>query len=408
MKRYLSLFLLLAMVLALLSGCGKDPKPTTPETTPPATTPPPTATTSPSGTTEDPTTPTETVSIQWPVNEAGSSLIEYDPDREIFFLLGNADYTVYKSLTAVPGYMFEIFSKNPIDPSTIQASIPLSGEYTVRVSETKLYREENFQNSNAGLSLDVYRGYRKAAGESDFLQGSTAAYDALKPEELPVFYAYRVHIMAPAIQEGSFETVRVQIGETVYEYDIGQVRFETLGTLDELAQVYDRNLNHGASGYRLDVALYNDGLHRADQFYKFTADRDMTLTSLRFMNPNIKLLDVILHIKDTSGMTMEYIWDQSQPVFLMKGDEVQIDVIMYDPAMKQLDYQTKVWGALTYSYSGGTLIKLSEYHTWRSHSVNHYELCAIIFDGIDMEPYYREDLEKPDQAWRENYKEYLN
>ncbi len=399
MKRYLSLFLLLAMVLALLSGCGKDPKPTVPDpsSTPDFSDPATTKETASS------TIPGDTVSVQWPVNEAGSSLIEYDPGREIFFLLGNADYTIYRSLSATSSYMFHILSLKPLDTSAIQASIPISAPYTVRISETKLYRKDDFNQTVIewyGFDKSLYDTYKK-------LDASLPAYESLKGEDLPRFYVYKVHFYVDSADmiEESFSTVKVQIGEDVYEHDIGNVRFEILGTLDELAAVYDKKLYHGSSGYTTDMQPYNGGLYRKGPFFKFTADQDMTLTSLRLMNPHIELVDVIMTVTDTTGMTMEYTWDQSQPVYLFQGDQVVISAILHDPNMEQLGYQTKVWGALDYEFDGGKLTKLSECHLYYGNSINLYTLCAMVFHGIDMEPYYTH-IHATD-AWRENYKEYL-
>lgn len=405
------LLTVLALMLVCLCGCVRSED--AGETTVPTETDPSTVFTTP----EDP----------------GSSLIEYDPDREVYFTFHNCDYTIYLDDSWVPYLQFYIISKEPVDLGTLKLSIPISARYTIA------YKEEVDLNIGIADSTDpAVRSWRQEAfpyylylcykgidfkeigelRENDpeaysekvaQLSSYANEFNGLTPEDLPQFHVYAINVQfdSETATDESFSELDIRIGDQVYHEEIGTVRLKK--TIPFYIQ-YDwelvaENVDDGICGYGIEPTPYFDGLHKITAFYNFTVDYTKKVTSLSFLNKRIQFVDAIVHVTSADGTYMEYNWSGEDPLYFYPGDDVFMDVIVRIPDSDQLDQTLKVWGVLEYECEYGTYHKLSEAHVRRS--INFYELYAMVFDGLDLEDYYRYYYypENYDEQWRNDYQE---
>ncbi len=361
MKRYLSLFLLLAMVLALLSGCGKDPKPTTPETTPPATTPPPTATqTQPGG------------------------LTDYDPDREIFILCDNSYYTIYAGLSAAPDYSFHILSKRELDTRTVRVDIPIAAGYTVAVKEVPLSGEGYFAYR---VDVDVPK--------------------ALARQE--AFTEMTVEIEGTAYHE--------QVGEVRFETEFADMEYFD-GNIQPWGCDQDPGLYNDGLYYAAGVFTFTAGdsgaaiselrvLNPETELVELIAHRwtaDNLVYGVNAWDQKNRL------IVPGALQYANHIQNPDHPI--VHGDTITFDLILKDPSAELLNYQTKLWVQVDYAvhyadakrdgqYTEGERFALIECHILRCSEKDLYNVCRIVFEGKDLEKEYLR-AHAQDQ-WREKF-----
>lgn len=363
----------------------------------------------------------------------GSSLIEYDPDRQIYFSFHNSEYTIYMDDTWVPYFQFYILSKEPIDLNSVKVSIPIRTRYNIESKEeidlnagistmTDLTRQEPEQNVFPYYLYLCYRGvdfgelarlkeedpldYESYKAEID---SYARDFYSLTPDELPQFHVYTINVQLDLQSEisESFSEVDIRVGDQVYHEEIGTVQLRKTIPLN-ITYDWDlngENIDDGVCGYATEPTLYNDGIHKIENFYLIDVDQDKTLTNLRFLNPDIEFVDAVLRVNVGDGTYMEYSWNGEDPLNLYTGDLIAMDVIVRISGSDAIDQTVKAWGVLEYECESGTYHKLSESHMRRA--VNFYELYAIVFDGLDVEDYYR-CLYYPasvQESWRADYQE---
>jgi hypothetical protein len=100
------------------------------------------------------------------------------------------------------------------------------------------------------------------------------------------------------------------------------------------------------------------------------------------------------------GFSYSGLWDMSEPFELMPGDRVMIHIAYRDKTLHSLSYATKVWGYLIYEWDEGTSCKLSECDVRTAAASNFYEMYALIFEGLDLESYYRDYYYPKYESWR--------
>ena len=443
MKKILLYMFSCLLILSILASCTED-RPTKPQNDP----------------TVCQTKPTETIpelelpeKVPMPVvdREKTGALIEYDPNRELYIMTGYNDCVFYLQLSSDSCYGFYIFSKNPLDVSSISVDIPVVHPYVVSVKEIEMKGVASPDDNSSNYEINqfpyelyqCYQGkdfhkmaelrweleYRRLFNSSrkwwldeklitqeqadaihaQFSVANTAfesyrdaeleAYYSLKKENLPQFYVYYVTAYFQVfdidhIPDETFTELTVTIGDQIYQQQVGQITLKSgnLAVFDQRDWVNDGyNADDGIIGYGDYPLPYNDGTNTINTyFYIEKVDRYKTLTRLVLDNPNQKLEAVWIQLKTQDGTISTYKWDMTEPFELYPGDEAVIYITYHDAYMDDhyLCYRTKVYGYLEYETDGKTWYKIAECSV--DNTMNLYLLYAIIFDGLDVESYYWE------------------
>ena len=217
--------LIILLALLLLCGCTAAPSETTGVI----------ASTAPSF------EPLTRLSPMTPPEERGSSLIDYDPDREVFFLFHHSNYSIYMDDSWVPYFDIFILSKKPIDLKTVKVVLPIQSHYSIgwkreiELGGISPYTDLNVvdldeQNQFPLRVFLTYKGFdfeklarlkeTDQAAYGDMLGELTALtreFNALPKSALPEFYAYHLQIQFgyENIYWESFSEVDIKIGDKV-------------------------------------------------------------------------------------------------------------------------------------------------------------------------------------------------
>ena len=191
----------------------------------------------------------------------------------------------------------------------------------------------------------------------------------------------------------------ITIDGQLYQPDIGSIRLHS-----EENHPFDFKVKNRTYGLIQLNCLYNDGLFRYSLFEEIIAEEDTTIKGLQFLGDNWEVLNLVVH-GTVGGMNVNFTWDGKTPIELFAGDKVTFDGVLYNPNLTGLFYQTLLQSVLIIEQNGET-----EGHNYRQLVVlipDNYELYAVIFDGIDMEPYYRGYYYEKNELWRKSYLEQL-
>lgn len=376
MRRMLSLIVALLLVVTVFAGC--QTKPITTTTTAPQETKP----------------------------EKGSSLVEYDPDRRIYFLCNNRYCNFYDDVTLVNRVSGYILSKDELKLDSISVSVPTTHPYTIDVYEENVERgTEYILNKPNAMKFYIY----EAAQGIDFydqdseqyanaVQEALAQFKELKADDLPMFYYYSYSIMfdnTVPYPDEEITYVDITIEGQIYRQDIGCVRLISKENFPLDYEISKRN-----SVLNVMNTFYNEGIFQFNILQKITADEDTTVRELTFLGDDWTVLS--LRVQGTvGGMKSNFEWDGKTPFDLYKGDAVSISGVLYNPHLDGLNYQLLLQAVL------GTEVNSKMYgYSFEQRMTflpNPYELYAIIFDGVDMEPYYRGYYYKYNELWRKAY-----
>ena len=432
MRRSICVLLSVFLLLSLFSGCinGSEKNPTS------------TVGSSLSETTQpgqsNSIAPTPPANPQNPIDA-------YEPNRDIYIMCGQHNYTIYGNYAVVPGFYFYIYSKTPLDTEQVDLSLPIQSPYTVKIREQKLEGIKKDQSATdiypGSYTLtqfpyylyQIYRGkdFAEMARQMDAYRTATEdlkngkithnEYQQIqkeyesnrdaemedyrqlsKQEMLPEFYVYLLGAMIDTMNmvEESFTTADVIIGDEVYHLDTGEMHLRKdldfpaeLDWFKGASVACDGILGNGNAPYP-----FSNELHRVSMYFSFTAKESMTITDLILDNSNQELVNVWVHITTDDGFYSEIEWDMKEPIEIYEGDRVWIDIAYREKNMDRIAYTTKVWGFLIYDYEGGTACKLSECQV--DPSWNYYEVYAMVFDGLDLESYYTDYYYPMFETWR--------
>lgn len=397
MKKWYAL-ILTVLIACMLSACSEG---TADPTDAGSSSPAPVESTDAGASIFAPTAPAE------PCND----LIEYDPDRELYFTCHNYDYDIYWDSDSTPHISFFILSKEPLDIYTLEIQIDINSKYEILFAD---YEGDVALSGSNPFPDYLYQRYMGVdwTEEIDYssyvlFEGTKnettvkAAYNTLTPEDLPQFYSYIIEVHFSEVQEEAFSEILVCLEGKYYRINFGEIRLHPELPVKYTHASFGLNQMLGFGGYYF-VNLYTDGLGYMQNLFNFTAQEDLDLLELEWLSPGIEVLDYELSISSPgSDASMNLYWDGKTPIFVSKGSTVNINVYYKDPRQDEnLDYIGKIWAILNIEqngerYSGYASVMLRR-------ALNRAELYAIVFDGLDMEPYYRNRVNKI-ETWRENY-----
>lgn len=411
MKNY-RVILTLLLALLVLVGCEKTQQETS----------------QPSETTVEPSASVqETLSYEelyiTPPEKPGNGLVEYDPDRRVYITAGDTAVTIFSS--EEQGWYHNVFliimSKEPLpleeivyDPSRtglssldnlrIQVPVPCTTEI-LECRQFQIIRETEWSYGEANtvtMPFYLYQAYRGV----DFTdEGSSSAvqtdFTRLQPEHLPEFYAYNVvvNLHGEAVTERTeLEYVDVELNGETHRVFLGEV---ILYPPED--KIYDLDLDYldaiPLSGAGSFGQMYSDG-YGTSLILDMTADRDLVIERVELCTPGTEVLDWVV---SKSG-SPTFSWDGSSPIELFKGDFIRIEVYFRTTALSG-DWVSK-WHlkAEFFCTSGDEECRIHT-ETRNTTGINMYEMYAIVFDGVDMEPYYRDYYYDHYDLWIKNYKE---
>lgn len=436
----------LSMLLGLFAGCQTEPAGTQP-TGGMATT----GTAEPTGTTVPQVT--EPVDIRpLPPKDPGNSLIDYDPDRQIYIASENVYMDYYAGISGFCFFQFDIFSRQPLDPEEISVTFPVDFPITVKDYTVTVYdgtaeerKPQIVLNSGSGkssknLPYHVYLAYRgesfeegEAVSAADLISGRyevedsrgnivSAAYvlsglyelkegeeieqryrdfASLTGDDLPQFYVYSIDIVLYDIadlQEAVvLDKLEITIGDEVYEAKLGCVRRLPREAFPTEARVISE-----PGFYSNTIQLYNDGVFWLEALSIEEVQEDITITGFRIAEEATRILDIKV-VMNSGGQYMEMTWDGVSPIYLYKGDSISISAIVKNEhAGKLLNYLVN---HTIVEYTDSNNEQLCAVCTQVcSMDRNDCEDYAIIFDGLDLEPYYRNYFYKNFFQWVDEYR----
>lgn len=385
MKKMICYFLVCTAILALIAGCVSAPTDTTQSATNDSAT----------------TVPQETKP------EKGSSLVEYDPDRSIYFLCENRYHVYYEGVFGSSNFNFEIISKERLNLDAITISLPSANVYTVEVFEDKIPRSTEFMSKESNtMPLRVYEACYGVDysdyGSDTFDQQAAAAKEAfqnLTTDDIPMVYCYPVLVYfdfnVPLVDE-EITYLDITINGTHYQPTLGCFRI-----ISEKNSPYKLDMGLGFGGGRVwQDWLYNDGLYKFSFGGDMEIKEDMTITGMELLGDQWEVLSLNIWGK-IGGMNVNFTWDGKSPIDLYEGDNISVDGVFYNPHLDGISYDILLLAVINAQVNNEAKYFLSKHRIISQ--TNPYELYAIIFDGVDMEPYYRGYYYKYNELWRKAY-----
>lgn len=129
----------------------------------------------------------------------------------------------------------------------------------------------------------------------------------------------------------------------------------------------------------------------------------MTLTKCYVLDDAVEVRDLILTVTSEDN-SVSFAWDGTSPYDLFPGDQVQIDLVFYSQWTAELNYGLDVVPILEFESESETAYIWSECNLTPVFITNLYELYAIVFDGVDMESYYKDYYYPVEDSFLEEYK----
>lgn len=414
MKKMLCYFLLCAVAIVLMVGCILQP----PEMTQPSdptsvedtqgTTPTNTVPTEPEGPATWATLPYEQLYLSHPGNP-GSSLCEYDPERRMYIIENHMSLDIYTNMKGAQ-LRFTVISKDPIDMETISVTVPVSYETELMVFQRELKRQTEWATgvySDEAFPYYLYQAYRGIDFTDEKQQDSVLEdFKRLQPEHLPEFYGYTLVVMFPNNDKieapGTIEYADITIEGETYRVDPGNVRLHT----EEEDPVIDYmallpNDRAGTGEYQ---KLYSDGMLRQTHILTYRAEKETVLSRVYMVNEGFEILGIEVnkvYLEDGEPKHIKFVWDGNSPLLLNPGDSIQLKPIIYSEELDCMQSFCRFWYIFDFYIEDVYYQNMAVFH--QLVGMNWYELYAIVFDGLDMEPYYRDYYYTHNELWRKDY-----
>lgn len=382
----------------------------------------------------------------------GNALVSYDPARELYFFgCENVHATIYLENSWDTSLNFLVISKRQLDKDSIQVSSPIVNAYTYSIADLGQmmpFRETFYTALDEGQQLGevssehwlpyyVYQGYvgvdfaklgelwqiylnegqkRSEAGYYYASDAETAAYNefvtlrdaalsaykAIQSDQTREFYVYQVSVTFQ--RENAVDEVLTELAVTIDGTQYTPFTGEIHLVPSEYPACYAEQTSMSSFPVLQTPAtgLYGDGIGRLIT-HMFTAEDDLTLMECIIREKRFSVLDLIVTISSNTGNSASFYWDGASPVDVRAGDSVTVEVIFHNSDMDNFSYYQKVYPELVYSVGEQSYSETTEMSCSSIFVMNFHELYAIIFDGVDMESYYRNYYYPIFEDWRTGY-----
>lgn len=374
----------------------------------------------------------------------GNSLIEYDPDREIYIHCSNVQTTGYMGQS---GYWLPltIYSKEHLIPEDIRVEMDAQNDYRINyisenvagrdtqynqfgdifTSDSSYYPYHLFQVRQGtdftlaghlwGLYLnppefgtEEYEAMQVLIGEKtpwqaheELMQEHWESYLAMTPENIPEFYVYNLNLEFNGSIEESIQEMTFYVNDVPYKVSIGNLHLVPEG----IPQTYPLSDAVYMDCAVLDVPsvnYYGNGMASFTAF-TFTATDAMKLKELKFPNGDATLVSASLFIT-SGGMTVESSWDGKSEVLLYPGDMVDMHIVVQSPHLHGIHYHIDLLYELFMTVEEEPYC-LSHQVSISSFYANYHEIYAMVFEGLDMESYYRDYYYAKSEMWRSEHED---
>ncbi len=386
--------------------------------------------------------------------DPGNALVSYDPAREIYFFgCENVHARIYLENARDCALNFLVISKRQLNKDSIQVSAPVENAYTYIVADLVADSEIPFRetfytaldegqqlgevSSDNWLPYYVYQGYagvdfaklgelwqiylneaqkRSEAGDYYASDAESAAYKefvafrdaalsefkAVQADQTREFYIYQVSIVFG--QENAVDEVLTELTVTIDGTQYMPFTGEIHLVPSRIPACYEERTNMSLFTILQTPAtgLYGDGMGRLIT-HMFTAEDDLTLMECIIREEQFSVLDIIVTIRSKTGNSANFYWDGASPVDVRAGDSVTVEIIFHNADMDHFSYFQKVHPELVYSVGEQLYSETAEISCSSIFVMNYHELYAIIFDGVDMESYYRNYYYPIFEDWRTEY-----
>ena len=388
--------------------------------------------------------PTQFVETTGAPHAPGNSLIEYDPDREIYIHCSNVQTTGYMGQS---GYWLPltIYSKEPLTPEDIRVEMESQNDYRINyVSENVVGRDTQYNQfgdqsimdssyypyylyqvskgtdfSLAGrlwelnlnppeFGTEEYEAMQELIGEKtpwqaheELMQEHRDSYISLTPDDIPEFYVYYLSLEFAGSAEETIREMTFYVKDMPYQVNIGNLHLVP----EEIPQAYpwsDAVYMDSAVTFVPSVNFYGNGMAYF-QAFTFTATEAMKLTELKFPNADAILVSASISIT-SGGMTVESSWDGKSEVLLYPGDMVDMYIVVQSPHLQGIHYHVDLLYELFMTieeepYSLSLQVPISSFNA------NYHEIYAMVFEGLNMESYYRDYYYMKQEDWRFGYED---
>lgn len=374
------------------------------------------------------------------VSSDPAACLNRETGEGIYFYAGNDYYDLYPSCSWTPGPEIQLFSREYINPKTIQVTADIQADYQVYVHEQSIERSlisYKIVEEADGRRLDamsegmfplyLYQSYagmdwtelanryqtwlntpeydEEEDGEQDKKKAAWKAFNnmetdyveeymSLTAEDLPVCYYYTIQFcIMNAQEEETLRTLHVTIGETTYDVDIGQINIRptpSIENADQLLEFFNKRI------YLTNNFPYGEGIETCmSAVYRVT--ETVTLTGLNFWENSLstaQILDVIVSIGDLdTDVGTEWAtsikWDGKTPVLLEQGKYVGLVITFQDDRLKEINYHSKLYPVLELEYDGKSYQMIEEIPMLRLYG-DIWLQYAMGLDGLDMESYFND------------------
>ena len=336
--------------------------------------------------------------------QPGCSLVEYDPERQIYIDFTNVDRDIYRRHSWSPILRFRVYSLEPLDRTQISVHLPIHTSYRLATFDQI---GPSGERDLAGQYLDYYYPNYLFAQYCGVDWTDLEALTAIERDfrhsvwEMPEFYVYLVEIqLDKECYAESFQELELTIGSQVYPVHFGEIRLHPDAQCD-VAQM--RACNDYVDAMKFFWSEpdepWGSGLLETT-LCTLNALDDVTINSLTLLETEREILDVFVQIYTEDGGGFNYAWSMEDPIYLNKGEEIWITVRFREDAARELNYVTAINSIMEITHPAGTGYIFFE--TLLERANNDYEMYAIVFDGLDMESYYR-DYYYAQPSWRDEY-----
>lgn len=293
-------------------------------------------------------------------------------------------------------FEFNIYSKQKLNVEEIVLEVPTENKYELYIYEYENLRQKGvgdiwnyhtyphyLYHTYAGVDWQAY-GQLFVTEHVSFLAQQkelAQAFQNMPKEDVPEFYVYEVVVFFSKTQvDEVIEYIDVTIDGKLYHQELGRINLSTQMIPTPYPIV---NLDCIAYSVQIINEGWNDG-SGLEISWRWTAEADMTLTSLAFLQ-EADVEDVhVTYWNITEGESCT--WDKQTPLTIHAGEEIGVSVFFSDPRLRQLHGCYAYYAILNYETTEGSFSSVSQLELRKRPSV--HEVYAYGFDGVDTSPYY--------------------
>ena len=381
----------------------------------------------------------------------GTMLIEPDPDREYYLSLANQDCDFYPG-GMFGGTSFYIISKRLYNITEVGVSIDMQNPYRVEVRsrtddchqkmmdsggdffcnyhylamqgvDWRELGQMAMDDANIDLELAQYsvidEEYRELQERKKFyntMEVYQRQFEAIPLEEIPSFYVYDVSIsfegMYPdkgkkaEFYDETVEELEVRLGDQRIPVRFGQWRFHSQNP-EELTSASSGVQMRTSAKFGFWENPYHNGFHRVLGALDFTAQKNMTITSVRSFGADIPMVGALVQMGtagedgslDYSGAT-DFYWDLKMPLDIPAGQTVWADLYLRDARFAQYEVCCILYVVVEYELEGRANTMVIPLKLSRDNLI--WDTYLMAFEGIDLGEYYTcfYNPQYDDYVWR--------